>query len=58
MARFEVYANGEFWGVWEAATAEEAVQMAADDCGTVDVGQDHASVGGLTAVMVAEVLSQ
>lgn len=49
MAKFNVYANGEFWGTFEAETAEEAIQAAADEHGTKDVGQDHASVEGMTA---------
>ena len=49
MAKFNVYANGEFWGVFEAETAEDAIQSAADEHGTKDVGQDHASTDGMTA---------
>ena len=49
MAKFEIYANGTFWGVWDAETAEEAMQIAADEVGTVDIGQEHASVEGMTA---------
>ena len=52
MAKFEVYANGTFWGVWEGKTADEAMQIAADEVGTVDVGQEHASTDGLVAVEV------
>ena len=50
MRWFKVYANGEFWGEWEAESVEEAIQIAADDVGTVDVGEDHASTEGMTAV--------
>lgn len=49
MTKFNVFANGTFWGVWEAETAEEAMQIAADEVGTIDVGEDHASIEGLTA---------
>lgn len=49
MEKFNVYANGEFWGEFEAGTAEEAIQKAADEHGTVDVGEDHASTEGMTA---------
>lgn len=30
---FQVFANGEFWGTWDAETEEQAIQMAADECG-------------------------
>ena len=49
MAKFKVYANGTFWGVFEADTAEEAIQKAADEHGTVDVGETRASTEGMTA---------
>ena len=49
MEKFNVYANGEFWATCEAATAEEAIQIVADDLGTIDVGQEHARVDGMTA---------
>lgn len=49
MATFNVYANGTFWGAYEADTAEEAMQKAADENGTVDVGEDKASTEGMTA---------
>jgi hypothetical protein len=54
MPEFNVYANGTFWGTWEADSAEEAMQKAADECGTVDVGQDHASTAGMTAEPVED----
>ena len=49
MTIFNVYANGTFCGQWEAETAAEAIQMAADEHGTVDVGEEHASIDGMTA---------
>lgn len=49
MTTFNVYANGTFWGAYEAETADEAMQAAADEHGTVDVGQTHASTEGMTA---------
>ena len=45
MIKFNVYANGIFWGQWVAATESEAVQMAADEVGTE----------GNTAGLIAEV---
>lgn len=53
MKKFNVYANGIFWGEFEANTAEEAIQDAANKCGTTDIGQDQASVDGLTAEEVS-----
>lgn len=52
MTTYHVYAHGTFWGTYEAASAEEAMQMAADEHGTVDVGHDHASTEGMTAEAV------
>lgn len=49
MSKFAVYANGTFWAEVDAESAEEAIQFAADEFGTVDVGQDHASTEGMTA---------
>lgn len=49
MEKFNVFANGTFWGEFEAATAEEAIQIAADEHGTIDVGATHASTEGMTA---------
>lgn len=34
MTTFNIFANGTFWGEWEAETAEEAIQKAADEVGT------------------------
>lgn len=48
--KFEVFANGTSWGIYEADTAEEAIRAAADEHGTVDVGQTKASTEGMTAV--------
>lgn len=31
---FEVFANGEFWGHWDAETEEDACKLAADEAGT------------------------
>ena len=31
---YAVFANGTFWGIWTAETAEAACQQAADDVGT------------------------
>lgn len=50
--KFEVFANGTSWGVFEADSAAEAIQAAADEHGTVDVGEEHASTEGMTAVEV------
>lgn len=52
--QFKVYANGTFWGIYEADTAEEAMQAAADEHGTVDVGQTQASTEGMTAIPVSD----
>ena len=49
MTKFNIYANGTFWGEFEGNTAEDAIQRAADEHGTVDVGQTHASTEGMTA---------
>ena len=49
MTNFAVFANGTFWGEFEAETEEEAIQAAADEHGTVDVGETHASTEGMTA---------
>lgn len=49
MKKFNVYANGIFWGVFDAETDDEAIQDAADELGTIDVGQEHASTEGMTA---------
>ena len=34
MTTFEIFANGIYWGEWTALTADEAIQMAADEVGT------------------------
>lgn len=34
MTTFKIFANGIFWGEWTAETAEDAIQMAADEVGT------------------------
>jgi len=49
VTKFNVFANGTFWGTWEAETAEQAIQAAADEHGTADVGEEHASTEGMTA---------
>lgn len=49
MQKFNVYANGVFLGEFDAKTDDEAIQKAADEVGTVDVGQEHASTEGMTA---------
>jgi len=53
MTTYNIFANGTFWGAWTAKTAEEAIQMAADELGTIDVGHDHASTEGMTAEVAA-----
>lgn len=53
MMTFKVFANGTFWGEYEADTAEEAIQKAADGHGTVDVGETRASTEGMTAEAVS-----
>lgn len=50
MSTYRIYANGTYWGDFEAESAEEAKQAAANEHGTVDVGQTEASTDGLTAV--------
>lgn len=52
MTTFNVYANGVFWGAFDAYTAEAAMQVAADEHGTVDIGEARASTEGMTAVPV------
>jgi formylmethanofuran dehydrogenase subunit A len=54
MTKFAVFAHGNYWGDFEADTAEEAIEIAASTHGTVDVGQDKASTEGMTAEAVAE----
>lgn len=34
MATFNVYANGTFWGQFEAETSDEAIQKATEEHGT------------------------
>ena len=46
---FAVYANGIFWGLFEGTSAQSAMQAAADEHGTVDVGEEQASTEGMTA---------
>jgi len=53
MTTYNIFANGNFWGAFEAETAEEAIQTAADEMGTIDVGQEHASIEGMTAEVAA-----
>ena len=50
MPAYNVYANGTYWGQWDAASAEDAVRIAADEVGTVDVGANRASTQGMIAV--------
>lgn len=54
MAKFAVFANGAFWGEFEAETADEAIRAAANEHGTVDVGKTEASTEGMTAEPVVE----
>ena len=54
MTAFKVFANGIFWGDFEAETAEEAIQIAADEHGTIDVGQTHAGTEYMTATAKAK----
>lgn len=54
---FAVFANGTFWGTFDADTAEDAIQTAADEHGTVDVGQTQASTEGMTAKPASECTS-
>ena len=49
MTTFYVYANGIFWDLCEAGSADEAMQIVADRHGTIDVGQTHASTAGMEA---------
>jgi hypothetical protein len=53
MTEYNVYAHGTYWGTFEADTPEEAMQAAADEHGTVDVGSDRASTDGMTAYPLA-----
>ncbi len=34
MTSFKIFANGPFWGIWEAETADDAIKAAALDVGT------------------------
>ncbi len=45
---YAVFANGTFWGIWTAETAEAACQQAADEVGT------DGNTEGLTASLVSE----
>lgn len=54
MTKFAVFANSIFWGEFEAETAEDAMQIAANENGTIDVGQTQASTEGMTAKPVTE----
>jgi len=49
MTKFNVYANGILWGEFEGKTAEDAIQTAANEHGTVDVGETQDSTEGMTA---------
>jgi hypothetical protein len=50
MTTYKIFANGAYWGDFEADTAEEAIQAAADEHSTFfDVGQDRASTYSMTA---------
>lgn len=49
MKKYDVYAHGTYWGQWRAHSETDAMQIAADDVGTVDVGQERASTQGMTA---------
>ena len=49
MTTSKVYANGVYSGDWEADTPEEAIQAAADEVGSVDVGEERANTDGMTA---------
>jgi len=53
ISNYSVYASGIYWGDFAADTAEDAIQAAAEEHGTVDVGQDCASVDGMTAKLAA-----
>lgn len=55
MTIYNVFANGIFWGAFEAASPDEAIQAAADELGTIDVGQDRASTEGMTATVAEEI---
>ena len=46
--KYEIYANGVFWGTWLAETPQEAMQAAADEVGT------DGNIEGLTAKMASE----
>ena len=49
---YDVYANGVFWGRFEAVSSEEAIAMAAEEYGTVDVGESESSTEDMTAAEV------
>lgn len=49
MTDYAIHANGTFWGTFTAEDEAAAVQMAADEFGTIDVGQAHAVTEGMTA---------
>jgi hypothetical protein len=54
MPRFRIYDNGSYWVTVEAADAEEAIQIAADEHGYIDAEAEHAPIVGLTAVPAGE----
>lgn len=49
MKKFDVYANGTFWGTFKARDKDQAIMMAAMEFGTEDVGEEVPSTEGLTA---------
>lgn len=51
---FAVFSHGTFWGTFEAQNAEDAMQIAANEHGTIDVGQTQASTDGMTAKLASE----
>jgi len=46
---YSVYANGIYWGDFEATCKEEAIQIAAMEHGTTYAGEDHPETTGMTA---------
>lgn len=48
--KFDVFASGTFMGTFEAPDESSACQAAADEHGTVDVGQTRASTDGMVAL--------
>ena len=51
---YTVSANGVYYGVWQATSADQAMQYAADEIGNPDVGDEHASTDGMQARTISD----